>query len=245
MARRRPWKNWSARRSREESDHTLSDPVVIPNKASLGQRLTAKLLYILLRLLRLTWRVRFSDPYGSLEAGREKPFIICVWHNRLAYAMFAYRNSIKQVSGRRLAAMVSASKDGAFLVEILRAFDIEPVRGSTSRRGRQALLELSRQMKSGLHMAITPDGPRGPCYEIQDGILSLAQVTGLPIIPLGCASRRKFRLKSWDRFQLPLPFTRCDILYGEPLHVPRKLDDAERTGLRDELKRRLESISPE
>ena len=81
--------------------------------------------------------------------------------------------------------MVSASKDGAFLVEILRAFDIEPVRGSTSRRGRQALLELSRQMKAGLHLAITPDGPRGPCYEIQDGILSLAQVTGLPIIPLG------------------------------------------------------------
>ena len=223
----------------------MSDPVVIPNKASLGQRLVAKVLYILLRLMRLTWRVRFSDPHGSLEAGRDKPFIICVWHNRLAYAMYAYRDCIKPVSGRRLAAMVSASKDGAFLVEILRAFDIEPVRGSTSRRGRQALLELSRQMKSGLHLAITPDGPRGPCYEIQNGILSLAQVTGLPIIPLGCASKWKFRFKSWDRFQLPLPFTRCDVVYGEPLHIPRKLNDVERTSLRAELKRRLEAISPD
>ena len=100
-------------------------------------------------------------------------------------------------------------------------------------------------MKSGLHLAITPDGPRGPCYEIQDGILSLAQVTGLPIIPLGCASKRKFRFKSWDRFQLPLPFTRCDVVYGEPLHIPRKLNDVERTSLRAELKRRLEAISPE
>ena len=233
------------RRSREVSDHALSDPLVIPNSASLGQRLAAKVLYILLRLLRLTWRIHFSDPRGSLEAGRDKPFIICVWHNRLAYAMYAYRDSIKSVSGRRLAAMVSASKDGAFLVEILRAFDIEPVRGSTSRRGRQALLELSRQMKAGLHLAITPDGPRGPCYEIQDGILSLAQVTGLPIIPLGCASKRKYRFKSWDRFQLPLPFTRCDVEYGEPLHIPRKLNDADRNEFRAELKKRLDAISPE
>ena len=223
----------------------MSDPVVIPNKASLGQRLAAKLLYVLLRLLRLTWRIHFSDPHGSMEAGRNEPFIICVWHNRLAYAMYAYRDSIKPISERRLAAMVSASKDGAFLVEILRAFDIKPVRGSTSRRGRQALLELSRQMKAGLHLAITPDGPRGPCYEIQDGILSLAQVTGLPIIPLGCSAKRKLRFKSWDRFQIPLPFSRCDVIYGEPLRVPRKLAAEERDEIRDELKRRLEAISPE
>jgi len=180
-----------------------------------------------------------------MEAGRNTPFIICVWHNRLAYAMYAYRDSIKPISERRLAAMVSASKDGAFLVEILRSFDIEPVRGSTSRRGRQALLELSRQMKAGLHLAITPDGPRGPCYEIQDGILSLAQVTGLPIIPLGCSAKRKLRFKSWDRFQVPLPFSRCDVIYGELLRVPRKMAAEERDEIRDELKRRLEAISPE
>ena len=193
----------------------------------------------------MTWRIHFSDPHGSMEAGCNAPFIICVWHNRLAYAMYAYRDSIKPISERRLAAMVSASKDGAFLVEILRSFDIEPVRGSTSRRGRQALLELSRQMKAGLHLAITPDGPRGPCYEIQDGILSLAQVTGLPIIPLGCSAKRKLRFKSWDRFQVPLPFSRCDVIYGEPLRVPRKMAAEERNEIRDELKRRLEAISPE
>ncbi len=141
--------------------------------------------------------------------------------------------------------MVSASNDGAFLVEILRAFDIEPVRGSTSRRGRQALLELSRKVKEGLHLGITPDGPRGPCYEIQDGILSLAQLTGLPIVPLGCRAKLKLHFKSWDRFQLPWPLTRCDMVFGEPLEVPRKANGEQRSMLRKELKRRMMVINPE
>ena len=219
--------------------------MVIPNDAGLGQRLAAKLFYVFLQVLRLTWRVHFSDPHGVMEAGRDRPFILCAWHNRLAYAMVTIREGIQPKTGRRMAAMVSASKDGAFLVEILRAFDVVPVRGSTSRRGRQALLELSRQVKAGLHLGITPDGPRGPCYEIQDGILSLAQLTGLPIVPLGCQAGRKVRFRSWDRFQLPWPLTRCDMAFGEPLEVPRKVSDEQRTVLRDELKRRMMEINPE
>ena len=223
----------------------MDTQVVIPNEAGLGQRLAARMFYLLLRMLRFTWRVNFSDPHGMMEAGRDRPFIVCAWHNRLAYAMIAIREGIQPKTGRRMAAMVSATRDGAFLVEILRAFDVEPVRGSTSRRGRQALLELSRQVKAGLHLGITPDGPRGPCYEIQDGILSLAQLTGLPIVPLGCQARRKVRFKSWDRFQLPWPLTRCDVAFGEPLEVPRKATDEQRNALKDDLKRRMMEINPE
>lgn len=223
----------------------MDTQVVIPNEAGLGQRLAARMFYMLLRMLRFTWRVNFSDPHGMIEAGRDRPFILCAWHNRLAYAMIAIREGIQPKTGRRMAAMVSASRDGAFLVEILRAFDVEPVRGSTSRRGRQALLELSRQVKAGLHLGITPDGPRGPCYEIQDGILSLAQLTGLPIVPLGCQARRKVRFKSWDRFQLPWPLTRCDVAFGEPLEVPRKATDEQRNALKDDLKRRMMEINPD
>ena len=223
----------------------MDTQVVIPNEAGLGQRLAARMFYMLLRMLRFTWRVYFSDPHGIMEAGRDRPLIFCAWHNRLAYVMIAIREDIQPKTGRRLAAMVSASRDGAFLVEILRAFDVEPVRGSTSRRGRQALLELSRQVKAGLHLGITPDGPRGPCYEIQDGILSLAQLTGLPIVPLGCQARRKVRFKSWDRFQLPWPLTRCDVAFGEPLEVPRKATDEQRNALKDDLKRRMMEINPE
>ena len=227
-----------------EDKTQLDTQVVIPNEAGLGQRLAARMFYILLRMLRFTWRVYFSDPHGIMEAGRDRPLIFCAWHNRLAYVMIAIREDIQPKTGRRLAAMVSASRDGAFLVEILRAFDVEPVRGSTSRRGRQALLELSRQVKAGLHLGITPDGPRGPCYEIQDGILSLAQLTGLPIVPLGCQARRKVRFKSWDRFQLPWPLTRCDVAFGEPLEVPRKATDEQRNALKDDLKRRMMEINP-
>jgi len=223
----------------------LDTQVVIPNEAGLGQRLAARLVYVLLRVLRFTWRVRVSDPHGVMDAARDQPFILCAWHNRIIYALFATRDVIRPKTGRKVAAMVSASSDGAFAVEILRAFGIVPIRGSTSRRGRQALLELSRQARAGLHLAITPDGPRGPCHEIQEGILSLSQVTGLLIVPLGCEAGRKVRFKSWDRFQLPWPLTRCDFVFGEPMAVPRRVTGAERAVLKGELKRRMAEINPE
>ena len=223
----------------------MDTQVVIPNEAGLGQRLAARLVYVLLRVLRFTWRVRVSDPHGVMDVARDQPFILCAWHNRIIYALFATRDVIRPKTGRKVAAMVSASSDGAFTVEIMRAFGIVPIRGSTSRRGRQALLELSRQARAGLHLAITPDGPRGPCHEIQEGILSLSQVTGLPIVPLGCEAGRKVRFKSWDRFQLPWPLTRCDFVFGEPMAVPRRVTGAERAILKGELKRRMAEINPE
>ena len=223
----------------------MDTQVVIPNEAGLGQRLAARLVYVLLRVLRFTWRVRVSDPHGVMDVARDQPFILCAWHNRIIYALFATRDVIRPKTDRKVAAMVSASSDGAFAVEIMRAFGIVPIRGSTSRRGRQALLELSRQARAGLHLAITPDGPRGPCHEIQEGILSLSQVTGLLIVPLGCEAGRKVRFKSWDRFQLPWPLTRCDFVFGEPMAVPRRVTGAERAILKGELKRRMAEINPE
>ena len=237
--------NWSAPRSRAASKTNLDTQVVIPNEAGLGQRLAARLVYVLLRVLRFTWRVRVSDPHGMMDTARDRQFILCAWHNRIIYALFATRDVIQPKTGRKVVAMVSASKDGAFAVEVLRAFGIEPVRGSTSRRGSQALLELSRQAKAGLHLAVTPDGPRGPCHEIQEGILSLGQVTGLPIVPLGCQANRKYRFKSWDRFQLPWPLTRCDVVFGNPLAVPRKVTQEQRNALKEELKLRMAQINPE
>ena len=113
------------------------------------------------------------------------PAIYCVWHNRLALCLEVYYGYVKkrnQTPG--MAAMVSASKDGALLAAILERFKVQPVRGSTSRRGPQALLELTGWAERGYDLAITPDGPRGPRYVVQEGIMSLAQITGLPIIPV-------------------------------------------------------------
>jgi lysophospholipid acyltransferase (LPLAT)-like uncharacterized protein len=156
-------------------------------------------------------------------------------------AYFGYARS--RVNTRGMAAMVSASRDGAFLSAVLEAFKVQPVRGSTSRRGRQALLEMTRWAERGYDLAITPDGPRGPRYKVQPGIISLAQVSGLPIIPFSSRLNWKIQIKSWDRFQIPIPFSSCELRAAKPIRVPRDADDAERERLRDELEQAMMSLT--
>jgi hypothetical protein len=134
-----------------------------------------------------------------------------------------------------MAAMVSASRDGGFLTGILECFKVQPVRGSSSRRGPQALLELVSWAERGYDLAITPDGPRGPRYLVQEGVMSLAQVTGLPIVPSSINADWKIQVKSWDRFQIPLPFSRCEVILEEPIRVPREATDAEREASRKKV----------
>jgi lysophospholipid acyltransferase (LPLAT)-like uncharacterized protein len=139
--------------------------------------------------------------------------------------------------------MVSASRDGGLLSRVLELFGVQPVRGSSSRRGAQALREMVSWAVAGYDLAITPDGPRGPCYEVQEGVISTAQLTGLAVVPVSYYLNWKIRAKSWDRFQIPLPFTRCDVFVGKPIRVPREASDAERELLRKELERALREIS--
>ncbi len=172
------------------------------------------------------------------------PAIYCFWHNRLALCVVPYWHYVQEGSVTPgLAALVSASKDGGFLAGVLECFRVEPVRGSSSRRGAQAMLELTTWADRGYNLVITPDGPRGPCYEVQEGVLSLAQLTGLPIVPYSCNLGWKIRLKSWDRFQIPLPFSRCEMVFGPPIRVPREATDAEREALRRDLEASLRAIT--
>jgi lysophospholipid acyltransferase (LPLAT)-like uncharacterized protein len=90
------------------------------------------------------------------------------------------------------------------------------------------MLELTSWAARGYHIAVTPDGPRGPCYTVHDGIIGLAQVTGHPIVPYSCHLAWKIRLKSWDRFQIPLPFSRCDMTFHDPIRIPRHATPADR-----------------
>ena len=123
--------------------------------------------------------------------------------------------------------MVSASKDGAFLTGDSRMFWRATRARFISRRGPQALLELTTWAERGYDLAITPDGPRGPRYVVQDGAMSLAQITGLPMVPVSYHLHWKIQLKSWDRFQIPLPFSRCECLCRPIIQVPREISDAE------------------
>jgi hypothetical protein len=210
--------------------------VVVPNWPSGGQRALAWVVANTLRLLAATLRYRINGGRGPAKLPDE-PVIFALWHNRLGLCMKVYESFVRpHYQHDHLAALISASRDGAFLAAILQNFGVQPVRGSSSRRGAQALLELASWAERGYDLAVTPDGPRGPRYVVQEGVMALAQVTGLPIIPYSCQLGWKIRVKSWDGFQIPLPFSHCEMTFGEPIHVPRGATDAERVKLREQLR---------
>jgi lysophospholipid acyltransferase (LPLAT)-like uncharacterized protein len=218
--------------------------VVVPHAPRWYQRLGATAFFCLLRTYVMSLRLRWDDRSGEVLKELAGPAIYCLWHNRLILCADVYRRQTRQRSlGKGMIALVSASRDGALLSAILERFRIQPVRGSSSRRGPQALLELTSWADRGYDLTITPDGPRGPCYVVQEGVMSLAQLTGLPIVPFSFYSHRKIQLKSWDRFQVPLPFSRCDLTLGKPIHVPREATDAQREEIRKLVEQTLKDIS--
>jgi lysophospholipid acyltransferase (LPLAT)-like uncharacterized protein len=218
--------------------------VVVPHKAKWHERLAAAIIYFSIRSLAATIRFRLDDPSGFFNGAPRGKIIFAIWHNRLALSAVLYRRYVlKFAPERRMAGMVSASRDGGLLAQLLELFGIEPVRGSSSRRGPQALREMVSFGERGYDLAITPDGPRGPRYIVHEGVISAAQLTGLPIVPASYHLNWKIRLKSWDRFQIPLPFARCEIVVGKILRVPRDLSDAERESLRQQLEAEMRAIS--
>jgi lysophospholipid acyltransferase (LPLAT)-like uncharacterized protein len=218
--------------------------VVIPHAPKCRQRLAAELIYALTHALAATLRFRLNDLSGYFSDVPQEKIIFAIWHNRLALALILYRRYVaRRDHSRRLVAMVSASRDGGMLAGVLERFGVEPVRGSSSRRGPQALREMVSWGRRGHDLAITPDGPRGPRYVAQEGVLALAQVTGLPIIPASYYLGWKVQAKSWDRLQIPLPFSVCEVMIGKPVRIPREASDEERETLRQQLEQTLREIS--
>ena len=216
----------------------------MPHAPKWHQRLGAFAIFISLRALLFTVRCRLREPSEFFAPNAPVPAIFCIWHNRLATCIKVLDvHRRPHNSGAGMAALISASKDGAFLSRILEWFGVQPVRGSSSRRGAQAMLELTTWAERGYDLTITPDGPRGPCYQVQDGVTSLAQVTGLPIVPVVFNLNWKIKVKSWDRFQIPLPSAYCEVCVGKPVRVPKNASDAERDILRQQLEAELRSIT--
>jgi len=218
--------------------------VIVPEQPKWHGRLAAWLIWLLINGVAATLRWRFEDKSGLSGAGTDQRAIFAIWHNRLALCLPVYRRYFSgHLSERRLAAIASASRDGGMLARVLELFGALPIRGSSSRRGAAALRELTHAAELGCDLAVTPDGPRGPCYVVQPGVIAAAQFTGLPIVPVTYVLSWKKTLRSWDRFQIPLPFSRVEVRIGEPLRVPREADEAERERLRGELEQRLRALT--
>ena len=165
----------------------------------------------------LRWRV--EDPSGLLKDTPARSCIFAFWHNRIFLMPYLFRKHWHTRQRDRVAVMVSASKDGEFLTRVLERFRLICVRGSSSRRGKEALREMADLVELGYDAGITPDGPRGPRYQCQNGAISLAQLTQAPIIPVSWEVSRKITVKSWDGFMVPLPFARATLRIGAPIVV--------------------------
>ena len=224
------------------SANPVKGGVVVPRELTWRRKIVSAALLAFMRVLIRTWRIRWR---GGVQCDvTPGPVIFSFWHNRLIVAMAANGDLVRQKwPSVGACAMISASRDGAFLSSLVEPFGIVPIRGSTSRRGPQALLEATKWMEKQYHVAITPDGPRGPAYQVQDGIIQLAQITGRPIIPLSTYVHPKIRMRSWDRFQIPLPFALCEMRYGAPIWLRRDASEEERERARADLEKAMKELT--
>jgi lysophospholipid acyltransferase (LPLAT)-like uncharacterized protein len=148
------------------------------------------------------------------------PFIIALWHGRLAMM------HLLRFGNRALVALISSHRDGQLISKCAWYYDIRTVTGSTTRGGSGAVRQLVRMMREGHSLFITPDGPRGPRMRLNKGIIDIARISGMPILPAAIGMSRGKELDTWDRFVVPALFSRVIVRWGEPIHVSRESDAA-------------------
>jgi lysophospholipid acyltransferase (LPLAT)-like uncharacterized protein len=182
-----------------------------------------------IHLIGWSLRMTVEDRGAILDQPEHPPVIIAFWHNRTALMAYFYEHYCR---GRTAKTFISRSRDGQFMTDVAARFGIQAVRGSSSRGGTSAMLAAVRAAnEEKVDLVITPDGPRGPRYELQPGILRLAQATGRPIVAVTYRLAWKRELKSWDRFHVPLPFSRCDLITSERIVVPEDASEEELAAL--------------
>lgn len=170
----------------------------------------------------------------SIERGGDLP-IFAVWHDRIFLGTYFFQ-------GRGIVFLTSQSFDGEYIARFLQRFGYGVIRGSSTRGGAAGLVEMIRKMRLGLPMGFTVDGPKGPRYQAKTGAVLLAKKTGNPILPFIIEAERRFTIKSWDRLQIPRPFTRAKVLLGKPIEVAADADTAEVEKKRMELQSALDEI---
>ena len=184
----------------------------------------------------LRWRTEGFEHFDAIAAAGHQP-IMAFWHGRILPATYYFRR-------RGIVVITSENFDGEWIARIIERFGFGTARGSSSRGGLKALLQLTRDMSAGKPAGFTVDGPRGPARIAQPGAVWLAKATGNPVLPFHLEARRHWTLSSWDRTQIPKPFATVSIVIGEPFYVPRDADDEQIETARRLLDDRLKALEP-
>lgn len=187
------------------------------------------------RTMRLVgWSGRRLDAIN--KAGER--VIVAFWHNKLFYMSYCIAAHYIQRGGG-IAVLISASRDGEYMARVAGRLGAMVERGSSTRMGSAGFRRLCRHAKRGASLCVAPDGPKGPRYEVKEGVVYLAQKTGLPILPVSYRAKSTVTFKSWDGFVLPLPFTDVEVRCGEPMRVPADSGSMERKDLCVTLRNQL------
>ena len=209
-------------------------------RASTAKRFEAKLIavagYRAIAALgsTLRWRTEGLEHFDTIANSGRQP-VMAFWHGRILSATYFFRR-------RGIVVMTSENFDGEWIAGIIERFGYGTARGSTSRGARKALLQLTREMEAGRPAGFTVDGPRGPARIAQSGAVWLAQATGNPVLPFHLEADRHWSLRSWDRTQIPKPFTTVGVAIGEPLEVASETTDQQLETVRQELEHRLRAL---
>lgn len=207
---------------------------------SFKQRLTIRLadwaFFLLIKLIGATVKIETENEefYSEIEENGKLP-IICFWHNRIFLGTYWFRN-------RRIVVITSQSFDGEYIARFIQRFGYGAVRGSSTRGGVGALVEMIRLMKSGLATSLTVDGPKGPRYVAKSGACVLAKKTGNPMLPFVVEAEKFWTIKSWDKLQIPKPFTRAKLIFGAPIYIAKDASDEEVEKKRLELQAALDEL---
>lgn len=209
-------------------------------KYTFWQRLTIRLadraFYFLISLIGRTLRFEVEGRENFEAIGRDgKQPIYCFWHDRIFASTYFFRR-------RKIVVLTSQSLDGEYIARFIQRFGYGAARGSSTRGGVGALVELIRAMRGGFPAGFTVDGPKGPRYEAKAGPVLLAQKTGNPLMPFSVECRRYFQARSWDRLQIPLPFTKAIVVIGKPIYVPSDKGNEETEDCRQQLQSSLDEL---
>ncbi|MBC7712292.1 MAG: lysophospholipid acyltransferase family protein [Rhizobacter sp.] len=184
-------------------------------------KILANLIYFFVRILNFTYRYEFvglEHKKNAKAALPNKTFVYALWHQNLVGSIFSH-------IGEQFTMVISESKDGELVAVTCEKFGHLPARGSSTRGGKKALLEIVRNVRRGVMGALSVDGPKGPANVVKPGVIEIARLAECPILPLSPYAKSFWTFeKSWDQFRVPKPFTKIVIVIGEPIYVGREVE---------------------